>query len=442
MLRAKFISGVFLFFIAFTMFSCSRDPIPLNGSLPSEIKIQVNDSMFQRGEKLLNSIFDSVKGAANYNSVTWYDVSVFDRLNLREKAKEAFGCFDKSKKLYRDTSEASVKCLEKMAWCTHFQKDNFAYHKGITPLFHETLKHIDEAIRLTQILFPNSNYLSTLNEYGFEFSMPRFYMAVITPSQAEAEKIAWKYLKNAAAVSNRIKNNKNTLRLLRALPNDSLQNYFPEIELGRKTEGDTSLNVAKDIAAMFHKAWYSEFSKEQKPLAKELCDLGVKIFYEHKSDYQIYLLRDIGLFYQRQEKDLPTSLKYYLKAQELEEKNKMELYYTAFSIAGIYIELENYDRAKEQYQKAFSDTHLSPTDNECAWFGLVMCEQLRGNKKEALNIWREHIFDCPIMNGISGFPGWCNPEMRKKLKEKALDLISSVNAPNAKRIVEQDWTVE
>jgi hypothetical protein len=421
------------------MFSaCIQTGKPVTSS--SNNDVQPNDSLYLKGDSILKRITASLGIADSTIALTTWYYSSGNKVNVRQEAKIAFEYFSNSLNTLTKDSPYYILCLEKLAICCHYQIRDYSYSDSLPQLYKHAMSYMDDAIE-TQLKLPASIATALLYERAAELAIPHFYFNYQSSVSVAAEKSAYAYLEKAKDIYLKLDDSKNALRVWRLLPKTTIQAYLDEIALAEKAEGTNSIVLANDIKGLFHFAEYSDFTDEQKTLAGKYADMGISIYTKYDSTDVIYLLGDVGYYYKKQLNDPAKALKYYLQAQKHEEKKKQSLYYNAFNIAAIYIELDSLDFATIQYLKALKE-ELSPTDKERAYFGMAMVAQIGGNTSGAKTIWEKHITDTRIMNGISSFQSYFSAGKKKMIRDQALLLINAVGAINAKRIVENDWVNE
>jgi hypothetical protein len=433
---------VFLAMLHFAVILCSCNARPM---------AQSSNESFARGDSLLDQILRNYHIADSSSYLhAWYHSE--RSLECVAMAEEAEALFREALKSTSERPDFSIECLRKLALSFHFQTRDFSYQDSLPANYHAAMGYMEQAIKAQKGL-PPSPKLAELYECQARIAIPHFFFGYQGGSSSKAEAHAYGILNQAAATYLQLGDKRSALRVMRDIKDNTADFTLRKIALAREVEGGRSLTLANDIMHLMHNVMYQSIAVQDTALLDEYIALAVEIYdaQQGKGDGQPdakddvpgslrNLLGSSGYYYKFRRHDPAKALGYYLKAQAIEESMGWDVYYNAFYIGGIHIEAQQWDLATEQFDKALKDKRLSPTDREHAYFGKAFVAYLKGFTMEATAIWRESIGNKQIMNGISSFAGNFSPEKRGYYRAKALELISLVDAPNARRIVMEGWT--
>lgn len=339
--------------------------------------------------------------------------------------------------------EKYIDLTIKLALSIHFQIDDFSYGDSLPPEYGKSLQLIEKALDHDQKRL-NGKRQGELYLMASKLAAPHFYYAYLGKTPNEAEERAFTYLNKAGKAFLSQQDSLQALHCWRAVGNRSLDQSLQLFEFALQVEGEKSVKAAVDISHTYHQSYYQDIlppdrMRLEKTVRKALWIYNQQPISNYEQDIRIRLYRDLGYYQLHQTKHLDSALFFYQCAQDIEIATERKLYYTAFFLGAVQLQLKNYELARKQYQLAQKNTKLSRTDLERSWFGIVMSYYLDGKKKTAKETWKKRIGDQKIMNGISAFYGYINEDHRPKVKQKALNLVDQVEAPNAKRIIEDGW---
>ncbi len=395
-----------------------------------------------KGDSLLAEVF-ALYGLVDSSSrmQQWYHTEEPEKaMKLAEMAEKEY-----LKQLPSLTPDGSdyIECLRKLALSAQFQSREFSYQKSLPPTYERAMGYITQAIAL-QKKMRNSSKLAELYETAARIAKPHFYFGYQSEISAQADAKAERYLDLAQETYGNIGDVKSALGILRTMKDEDVKSLLWRIKMARRVEGDSSLELGRDIAALMHAVNYEEVFMEDIQPIFDNARLGKEIFGTHKLSndeagrYRSFLY-DAGNFFATKMWDLDTSNHYLQQAQTLEQKWGMELDYTASQLAANYIQQQKWAAATAQYDIALTSSRLAVIDVEQAYFGKAMVAWISGNHAKAIQIWKQNIRDQEIMNGISSYQSRFIPENKAMIRENALTLIDAVGAPNARRIVETGW---
>ncbi len=394
------------------------------------------------GDSLLAEImglYDLVDSSSRLHQ--WYHTEKPEQaMQLAARAEKAY--LEELKSLEADGS-ASIECLRKLALAAQFQNGDFSYQKALPPTYEKAMGYIKQAI-VSQQKMPLSDKLAELYETAARVAIPHFFFGYQSEISQAAEREANQYLELAYETYLVIGKEVDALRVMRDLDNNTIKFLLRKLLIAKSVEGRQSLAMAKDIAELMHELVYQTPQMEDLQAISEYAALGHKIYQTHelsKDEAQLHssLLYDAGYYFKMRMSNLDTSTYYLRQAQAVEEKWGMEVDYTAFQLAANCIEQQQWVQATAQYDKALTSPRIAIIDVEQAYFGKAMVAWITGEKQKAVQIWRQHIRDQEIMNGVSGYQSRFMPENKSMIRENALALIAAVGAPNARRIVEGNW---
>jgi tetratricopeptide (TPR) repeat protein len=395
---------------------------------------------YETGDSLLQTLFTQV-GITDPHKALHAGYDQPDPQTRIADAKRAADCFEKSLATVH-TAEAKIDHWEKLAWCYHFQSNDFAYQETFPPSYTTALHYIDQAIEAQKLLPPNAR-MAELYETAATITIPHFYFGFTSPNAVKAQERAFDYLRQAEETYLRLEDKASALRVLRSFQENTLVFSFRKITLGEAVD-PTSIEYAQDIAHLVNQLMLEPLPEDSIAAVEKRMRIAKDIYQEKattEEEWQSYrrFMGDAGYYYHFQRNDPKTALQYYSVVQEIETDQGWEHYYYAFRIAALHIEHQEWELARPQYELALKDTVLSVTDKEHAGFGLAMVAWLSHRTSEAVAIWNTHITDRDIMNGVSSYPGNFSPSFRPFLKTNAIEFLTSLHAPNALRIVRENW---
>lgn len=395
-----------------------------------------------RGDSLLETLFVIYWGPDDFVSYhAWYHAE--DPEAAHKLAVEAEADLRKTLGDLQPGSPEAIACLRKLALAAHFQCGGFDYQKSLPADYRRALDYIEQAIAAQQKL-PPSTVLGDLYVCAGRIAKPHFYFGFTSELASAAEQRGQAYLDQAIATYAQIGADSLQLRAMRIRGVRDLGRKLEIVALGRKVEGDTSLALATDIALLVNQVAYPDSASVPRELVDQYIQLADTIFEAHaldelQRDTQHMLLADAARYYRYQCRLPDKALEYYRKVQALELAHGRDTYANAFQMAGMHLEQQAYAAAAAQYDLALKSTRLAVIDVEHAYFGKAMVAQLQGKDAEAIAMWRGHLTDQEIMNGISSYQGDFTPAFWGHVRAAALELIDAVAARNARRIVEEGW---
>ncbi len=412
-------------------------------SLLLYFQLSYSQSGFPKVDSLLDSVKERMGYLTVYRPISFYQLHGEGRDSTKREAAEAKEILISGMESAIIDVRHGINCFEALALCEHFLSPGFAYMDSLNPNYHRAMAWIDSAIYLQSEL-EISERLAELHLTAANIAAPHFFFAYIPQTATEAEDRAFTYIERAGKIYFELGNEVKALECWRALGTKSLETSLGLLELAEKVEGDNSVLLAIDAGNLYHMFYYRDIETEKREKLNKYADLALEIYTdnrltEYQQELRIRLLRDVGHYHNHKTGKLDKSLNHYQMAQDIEIATERKLYYTAFFLGAIYIQMEEFEKATAQYELAMRNVRLSATDTERAWFAIALIKFYTGDKKGSKELWRTKIGDEEIMNGLSGFYSYFSPLAKPKVKEVALELVDLVKAENAKRIIKDGW---